>query len=174
MSKNTIIQKIINEEIHYYDTSYSNLLNKIMPKLKAWTVIFGILHLFLINKFKDYLLALNNDGIMFVLPPFVNILITLIPFSILEMIMILIKKQNDINYIMQYYPKIAEKLWLPYGNNGFSWLKFIYYGYNKREEDAFIDNIIDNAKDKMGAYLFVFFGNIIIIILGLICLLLWA
>ena len=174
MAKNNVIQKIINDQIHYYDTSYGILLDSIISKLKAWTVIFGILHLLLINIFAKYALEINDDGIMFVLPPFINIIFTLLPFSIFEIIMVLIKKHNDINYIMQYYPRIAEKLWLPYGSNGFAWLKFINYEYIKQKEDVFIDNIIENSDDKMSVYRFVFFGNLIVLILGFICLMYWV
>jgi hypothetical protein len=174
MEKNNIVQRLIKNEIHYYDQTYGIILDKLIPKLKTWVIIYGIIHLIFINLFTKYTQQIFDDGILFVLPPFINIIITLFPYKIFELIFFKTNRNNDINYILQYYPDIAKKLWLPDGNNGFAWIKFTNYEYIKQNEDEFIDEIIYNCDEAKSIQYYMFFGNIIIIFFGVICLLYWT
>jgi hypothetical protein len=168
--KNNNFQTNINNEIRSYNKSYGFFIQKISAIAKSWLILYSIIHLIFVAIYVTIVTEIPNDGIILILPPFINIIIMEFLYILSPIVFYLGKCNGDIIYIQEYYPEMAKKLWLPNGNNSFAWIKFSNYAYIDKEVDEFIDEIIRNTIIRFKIPLIIMLSNFGLIIISTIIL----
>jgi hypothetical protein len=173
--KDKILQKnnfkvIINDEVHYYNNTFGLFIQKISSIVKIWLGIYTIFHFVFIFVYLRIQNEIQNDGVMVILPPFINMIIIEVLYVLPQIFFQIMKCNGDIIYIQKYYPEIAKKLWLPGGNNGFAWIKFCNYDYIESGKDEFIDDIVENTSIRFKTPIIVMLWTFALMVISTIVL----
>jgi hypothetical protein len=172
--QNNNFKVVVGNEIHYYNNTFGLFIHKISSIVKIWMGIYTVSHFVFVFFYLKFYTEIPDDGIMVVLPPFINMVIAELFYFLPQIFIVLAKCNGDVIYIQRYYTELAKKLWLPDGQNGFAWLKFCNYGYMEPDKDAFIDDIVENTSIRFKTPIMIMLWTFALTLMSMIILVIHA